>query len=109
MQPTHPAASPLPTSRRNARSSLTRHARSLLSGRPGVGPILGAAVIDFERFDNARQMCAFIGTCPSRQSGSSAASTRINKQGHALLRRLASMGALSAMRYNPHIKQCAVR
>jgi len=26
---------------------------------------------------------------------------------HKLVRRLAYMGALSAMRYNPHIKQCA--
>ena len=28
---------------------------------------------------------------------------------HKLVRRLAYMGALSAMRYNPHIKQCAAR
>ena len=55
-------------------------------------------------------MCAFIGTCPSRhQFGPSAGSTRINQQGHSLLRRLAYMGALSAMRYKPHIKQCAAR
>ena len=85
----------------------------LLTSIPGISNILGAAAlatIDFQRFDNARQVCAFIGTCPSRhQSGPSAGSTRINKQGHSLLRRLAYMGALSAMRYNPHIKQCAAR
>jgi len=91
---------------------LTKEVR-LLTTIPGVGPIMAAAMVAYvncAQFDKARQVCAYIGTCPTRrQSGPSAGSTRLNKQGNPFLRRLVYMGALSAMRHNPHIKASAAR
>ena len=95
-----------------ADKKLAQHAR-LLRSIPGIGAGNAATalgVIDFAQFDSADQLAAYIGVCPSRkQSGPSAGSARISKQGQALLRRQLYMAALAAVRHNPPIQHAAAR
>lgn len=81
---------------------------------PGIGAVLSAylmAWLPAERFDNPRQAAAFVGVCPRHhQSGDSVrGKARMSKVGHARLRRMLYMPAMSALRCNPAAKALAER
>ena len=86
---------------------------ALLLTIPGFGKVAAwtmAADVDIDDFDNAKKLAASLGVTPQRrQSGSGGGSTRLSKQGNPRLRRVLYMGAISAMRSNPHIRVCAER
>jgi transposase len=82
-----------------------RQQRDLLTSIPGIGQRVSTyyqAWLQGERFDEARQAVAFVGLSPShRESGDSVrAKARVSKLGHARLRKVLYMPAMSAMRCN---------
>jgi transposase len=87
----------------------------LLDTIPGVGKNTIMVVLAFlggpEKFKTAKQMAAFIGLNPKQfESGSSVhKKSRISKTGDAALRKAFYMPALSAMMYNPVIKEFCER
>lgn len=87
----------------------------LLASIPGIGSRMVGIILGFmgnsEKFDSARQAAAFIGLTPKqRQSGSSVRGrTSISKTGDRWLRKAFYMPALTAMTYNPVIKQFCAR
>ncbi|HEY9841274.1 MAG TPA: IS110 family transposase, partial [Candidatus Obscuribacterales bacterium] len=82
----------------------------LLKSIKGIGKVTASALIalcgSFEDFETASQVVAFAGLNPSPyQSGTSVRGRGgISKRGHATLRRVLYMGALTAMRFNPPCK-----
>lgn len=91
-----------------------RQQRDWLLSIPGIGPVLSAylmAWLPVERFDNPRQAAAFVGVCPQhRESGDSVrGKPRMSKVGHARLRRMLYMPAMSALRSNPAARALAER
>jgi transposase len=91
-----------------------RDKRELLQSIPAVGPRLSAhmlAWLPVERFTDARQAVAFVGLSPrARESGSSIrGKTTLCKLGHARLRKMLYMPAMSAMRFNVAAKALAKR
>lgn len=87
---------------------------NLLASIPGIGEKTIATILAFlslEKFDSAKQVAAFVGLNPKpRQSGSSVRGvSRISKTGDADLRRAFYMPALTAIRFNPIIKDFAKR
>lgn len=89
--------------------------RTLLASIPGIGEKTIAIVLaflgDVENFTSVKQVVAFIGINPKpKQSGSSINSTgRISKTGDADLRKAFYMPALSAIKFNPIVKDQAER
>jgi transposase len=87
----------------------------LVNSIPGVGDITSAKMVAFcgfpERFENAKQMAAFIGVTPRNyQSGSSIqGKTRISKTGDSDLRKSLYFPAIVAIRHNPVITAFAER
>lgn len=86
----------------------------LLDSIPGVGEKTIGVILAFltvEDFDSAKQVAAFVGLNPKpRQSGSSVRGVgRISKTGNADLRKAFYMPALTALRFNPIIKDFAER
>jgi transposase len=84
--------------------------QKLLESIPGVGVETAThfiAAIDVERFENAKQVSAFVGLNPRQhQSGSSVrGKTRVSKMGDRQLRKMFYMPALVAIRFNPVIKE----
>lgn len=82
-----------------------RQQRDWLMSIDGIGPGLSAyllAWLPVERFDSPRQAAAFVGVCPRhRESGDSVrGKPRMSKVGHARLRRMLYMPAMSALRCN---------
>lgn len=83
-----------------------QQANAWLQSIPGVGEVTAGAILahcgQFETFQRASQVVAFAGLNPSPyQSGSSVRGRGgISKRGHADLRALLYMGAMSAIRYN---------
>lgn len=92
-----------------------KHRAELLDSIPGIGTATIAQILAFmnniSHFDNAKQYAAFLGLNPKEfSSGSSVRGrTSISKTGSASLRRAFFMPALTAMTYNPVIKQFAER
>lgn len=83
-----------------------RGQKDLLTSIPGVGERVSTyclAWLQAARFDDARQAVAYVGLSPShRQSGESVrGKTRLSKIGHARLRKVLYMPAMSATRCNP--------
>ena len=86
----------------------------LLASIPGIGEKTIGVILAFlnvENFNSAKQVAAFVGLNPKpRQSGSSVRGVgRISKTGDANLRRAFYMPALTAMRFNPIIKNFTER
>jgi transposase len=81
-----------------------RKQQELLKSIPAVGDKLSThfLCLPIDRLENAKQMVAFVGLSPQhRQSGSSIrGKTRIAKMGHARMRKMLYMPALSALRFN---------
>ena len=76
---------------------------------PGVGrktaEVLVTALDDVDRFDNARQVSAYIGLVPRQyQSGETDRNGRITKRGSRLLRTMLLECAWASLRYNPWAK-----
>ncbi len=86
----------------------------LLSSIPAVGDGTIAQVLafigDISRFNNAKQVAAFVGLNPKQnQSGLNKGRTRLSKTGSSDLRKALYMPAVVAMRYNPVIKTFSER
>lgn len=82
-----------------------REQRDLLTSIPGIGERVSTyyqAWLQSERFDNVRQAVAFVGLSPRHhESGESVrGKTRVCKLGHARLRKVLYMPAMSAMQVN---------
>lgn len=79
---------------------------TLLKGIPGMGVKTALFLIvltdGFNKFDNARQLCSYVGITPTiRQSGSSVrGKSRISKVGNRKLRNLLFLCAFSACKHN---------
>lgn len=91
-----------------------RQQREWLMSIQGIGPVLSAyllAWLPVERFDSPRQAAAFVGVCPRHhESGDSVrGKARMSKVGHARLRRMLYMPAMSALRSNPAAQALAER
>lgn len=91
-----------------------RQQRDLLTSIPGVGDRVSSyflAWLQADRFEDARQAVAFIGLSPRhRQSGESVrGKSRLSKVGHARLRKILYLPAMSAIRYNPAAQAFADR
>jgi transposase len=84
---------------------------TLLKSIPGVGDASIEAILSeingFENFKNIEQVVAYMGLSPKdKESGTSLkGKPRICKTGNARLRRILYMPALSAIRYNPFVKE----
>ena len=85
-----------------------RQTQSLLCSIPGIATQTAATLgahIDINTFQNAKQLCAYIGIAPMRnQSGSREAKSHISKIGSARLRSALFMAARSARVYNPILR-----
>ena len=87
----------------------------LLTTIPGVGLKVSSMIIavfnSFENFDNAKQACSFVGICPSPYESGTSVKGRgsISKRGNTFARKILFMGALSAIQYNPPIRQQYLR
>jgi transposase len=83
-----------------------REQHALLNSIPGIGERVSTyylAWLHTERFFDVRQAVAFVGLSPQQhQSGESVrGKTRLSKLGHARLRKILYMPAMSAARCNP--------
>ena len=86
-----------------------RQRRNLLDTIPGIGEatlaVLLACLGDIHRFDDAKQVVAFAGLCPTeRQSGNTQAPAHLSKTGDPLLRKALYLPAVVASRYNPVVR-----
>lgn len=86
----------------------------LLQSIPAVGPQVSnhlLAVVHNHRFDDADKLTAYLGLIPvQRQSGSSILGrSHISKAGPPQIRAILYMAAISATRYNPHVKALYLR
>jgi transposase len=83
---------------------------TLLKSIPGMGVKTAMMLIvmtdGFERFENSKQLCSYIGITPTiRQSGSSVRGrSRISKMGNRELRSLLFLCSFSAYKYNKSCK-----
>lgn len=86
----------------------------LLTSIPGVGPEVGhrmLSVMHNHQFDAAEQLAAYLGLVPvERQSGSSLhGRPKISKAGPSSIRAIMYLPAVSAKRWNPHVRALAAR
>lgn len=86
-----------------------REKKDLLLTIPGVGPRVAdhmTALLAGRTFDRAEQLAAYLGLVPVQwESGSSVhGRPRMSKAGPAHLRKLLYLPAVTALRFNPHIK-----
>lgn len=83
---------------------------TLLKSIPGIGVKTAAMLIvmtdGFEKFENAKQLCSYVGITPTiRQSGSSVrGKSRISKMGNRDLRSLLFLCSFSACKFNKGCK-----
>lgn len=88
--------------------------RDLLDSIPGIGDLTACVLLaelgDIKRFDNVREVVAFMGLNPQQhQSGKIAYSRGISRMGRASLRAALYMPALAAQRHNPTLHAFAQR
>jgi transposase len=86
----------------------------LLMSIPGIGRISAIQLLselpDLSRFRSADEVVAFAGLCPrQQQSGNQPVRSRLSKQGSATLRKVLYFPALTAKRFNPHLRTFAER
>lgn len=88
-----------------------RKAYFLITSIPGIGPQIAINLIVITRcftcFKNARQLACYAGIAPFEYSSGSSikGKTRVSHLANKKVKSLLSMGALSAMKYDPEIKQ----
>lgn len=85
---------------------------ALLCSIPGIGEKTSAtmlAYVDFERFQSAKEVAAFIGVNPrQRSSGTSIRGrTRLSKTGNSYLRKSLYMPSMAALRFNDTVMRFA--
>jgi transposase len=90
------------------------HDVQLLETVPGVGPRTAEAIVahlhDPQRFDNGKQVSAYVGLVPRQyQSGELDRRGRITRRGPALLRKLLVECAWVMLRYNPWARDVYLR
>ncbi len=96
-------------------NKMTQEPFELLISIPGFGELTAASilaeVVDFSRFETAKQLASHAGLSPALfESGSSVAKrARISKTGNAHLRRILYMPAIVAIKHNPIIRDLAQR
>ena len=88
--------------------------RDLITSIPGIGQTTAAALLaelgDISQFTGARQVAAFAGLAPRlRQSGKFKGHTRLSKVGTGRLRRTLFLPTLSALRFNPLLRDLKAR
>jgi len=85
----------------------------LLTSINGIGAItarqLLAEIADWTAFDSAKELVAFAGLCPQHIQSGTMNYSRLSKRGNARIRKTLYLPALTAMRYNPHLKRFADR
>lgn len=86
--------------------------RDLLDSIPGIGHLTACVLLaelgDIRRFDDVRELVAFVGLNPRQhQSGRKRATHGISRMGRASLRAALYMPAISAKRCNPRLKAWA--
>lgn len=92
-----------------------KNKKALLETIPGVGEITIAQILSFmgtpDRFENAKQLVAFIGLNPRQhQSGSfTLGRSKLSKTGDASLRKALYMPAITAKKHNPLIRSFCER
>lgn len=91
-----------------------RQPAELLGSIPGIGQETISRVLahlgTLTRFENVRQLVAFVGLNPRvRQSGQWTGTSPISKQGSSAIRRALYMPALVAKRYNPILRDFGER
>lgn len=91
-----------------------RNNKELLESIPGVGPRVSAhmtALFAERTFERAEQLAAYLGLVPVQwESGSSVRGRpRMSKTGPAHLRKVLYLPAVTAKRWNPHIKALSER
>ena len=92
-----------------------RAQRDLLLSIPGVGETTAAKllseIMDVKLYESARQLAAFAGLAPRlHESGSSVRrKPRLSKAGAPRLRKALYFPAISAIRYNPYVKDLSER
>jgi len=85
--------------------------KELLLSIPGIGETTIAKLLAYlgniERFDSAKKVASYAGLTPShKQSGTSVKGrTSLSKRGNPMLRKALFMPALTAIKYNPILKQ----
>lgn len=83
---------------------------SPITSIPGIGPLLGAAIIseigDISRFQSADKLAAYIGVDPMvKQSGEyNSTNTRMSKRGSPYLRRVIWLASQLAVQHDPMFK-----
>lgn len=92
-----------------------RAQRDLLLSIPGIGETTAAKllseIVDVKLYESARQLAAFAGLAPRlHESGTSVRrKARLSKAGAPRLRKALYFPAISAIRYNPHVKDLGER
>ena len=86
----------------------------LLSSIIGIGTGSAVAIAleteDINKFENAKKMASFFGVHPTfKQSGDSTWGNHMSKKGRGEIRAILYMASLSAVRYNPVLKQVYAR
>ena len=86
----------------------------LLSSIPGIGIDSAVAIMleieDVKRFETVKKMASFFGVHPTfKQSGDGLWGNHMSKKGRGEIRAILYMSTLSAVRYNPVLKQVYAR
>jgi len=87
------------------------HTLKCLRTIPGIGPkaamLLTVITDDFKRFEDSRQLCAYVGLCPRIYRSGTSVKGRgaICKVGNTMVRQILYMCSWSAKRYNPACAQ----
>jgi transposase len=86
----------------------------LISSMPGVGTdsavVIALEIGDVNRFESAKKMASFFGVHPTfKQSGDGIWGNHMSKKGRGEIRSVLYMASLSAVRFNPILKQLYAR
>jgi transposase len=86
----------------------------ILTSIPGIGidsaVILALEIEDVNRFETVKKMASFFGVHPTyKQSGDKTWGNHMSKKGRGEIRAVLYMASLSAVRYNPVLKQVYAR
>ena len=91
-----------------------RNKRDLLESIPGIGERVASTVLgelaQITEFRNGKALAAVVGFCPREvRSGSSVCAAWLSKMGNVHVRRVLYMPAITAMRFNPILRDFCAR
>jgi transposase len=86
----------------------------LLDSVPGIATDSAVGLMieieNIDRFDSCRKLCAYFGVHPTfKQSGDGKWGSHMSKKGRSAVRRILYMSALTAIRWDPSLKQLYAR